>query len=185
MMLAAKLIGYFLLWGLWAYAMHALAHSRWRRFNFIRYFHLKHHQYEYGASMWPPWHDYLFWFGNWRSSMDVYLTFTLPLVVLTFHDPLCGGVLLGFHYIYEVFLSRNVLDHNPNIRGFVTRFIPIGEYHMLHHRNVRCNYSFYLTIWDHVFGTHESESTLQQKKERRRGAVSESLKLEPSRESTP
>jgi sterol desaturase/sphingolipid hydroxylase (fatty acid hydroxylase superfamily) len=185
MIFALKLVGYFLLWGLWSYGMHALAHSRWRRWNFIRYCHLKHHQYDYGGSMWPPWHDYLFWFGNWRSSMDVYLTFTVPLIGLAFYDPVYGGILLAFHYIYEVFLSRNVLDHNPNIRGPITKFIPIGEYHVRHHRNVRCNFAFYLTVWDHLFGTYASASSVQQKKQLRRAASPERSELEQAERSAP
>lgn len=103
--------------------------------------------------MLPPWHDYFFWFGNFRSSMDVYITFTLPLLALLAFSPKYGTPLLAFHYIYEVFLSRNVLDHNPKIKGKITNYIPIGTYHLLHHRNVKCNYSFFITIWDRIFGT--------------------------------
>lgn len=167
MILAAKLILYFLLWGLWSYGMHVFAHSRVRRrFNFMKTLHFKHHAYNYGASKWPPWHDYFFWFGDWRSSMDVYVTFTIPLVVLALLDPVPGCILLGFHYVYEVFLSRNVLDHNPNITGPITKLVPIGIYHMRHHRDVHCNFAFYLTLWDHVFGT--TEARLQSRRDARR-----------------
>lgn len=152
-MFVIKLLAYFFLWSFWSYAMHRLAHSRFRRFNFLRHVHLKHHTYDYGDSFLPPWHEYFFWFGNWRSSMDVYLTFTMPLVALAFFDPPFGLTLLVFHYFYELFLARNVLDHNPNIKGFVTRIIPIGAYHLQHHRNVRCNFAFYTTLWDRLFNT--------------------------------
>jgi sterol desaturase/sphingolipid hydroxylase (fatty acid hydroxylase superfamily) len=152
----AKLIGYFFLWSLWGYVMHRIAHIN-VRFNVLKYFHLKHHAYNYGDSRMPPWHDYFFWFGCWRSSMDVYLTFTLPLVILAFYDPTYGLTLLAFHYVYEVFLSRNVLDHNPNIRGWITRVVPIGEFHLQHHRNFRGNYSFYITLWDYLFGSYDKK----------------------------
>ena len=165
MTLALKLIGYFLLWGSWSYGMHVFAHSRVkRRFNFMKVLHIKHHAYAYGESKWPPWHDYFFWFGDWRSSMDVYLTFTLPLVVLAVLDPLPGCILLGFHYLYEVFLSRNVVDHNPNLTGAVTKVFPVGAYHIRHHRDVHCNYSFFLTLWDHLFGT--TEARVQRRRKR-------------------
>ena len=171
MILGLKLIGYFLLWGLWSYGMHVFAHSPVRRrFNFMKYLHVKHHAYDYGPGKWPPWHDYLFWFGSWRSSLDVYLTFTLPLVGLALFDPVPGLILLGFHYVYEVFLSRNVLDHNPDITGAVTRWIPIGAYHMRHHADVHCNFSFYLTLWDHVFGT--TEARVLGRRQARRGRQS-------------
>lgn len=170
MSLALKVLGYFMLWGLWSYAMHALAHSKVKReLNFMRYLHMKHHAYEYDDSKWPPWHDYFFWFGNWRSSLDVYITFTLPLVALALYDPVPGCILLGFHYVYEVFLSRNVLDHNPNITGPITKVISIGSYHMHHHSDVHSNLSFYLTFWDHVFGT--TEAKLKRRRDARRKRV--------------
>lgn len=155
MIFVLKLVGYFLLWTLWSYTMHVIAHTNFK-YNFIRYFHLKHHAYNYGDSNLPPWHDYFFWFGEWRSSMDVYITFTIPLIILTIFDPVYGGILLAFHYVYEVFLSRNVLDHNPNITGNITRFIPIGKFHLCHHRNVKCNFSFYITLWDYLFRTNDA-----------------------------
>lgn len=156
MLTVLKLCAYFLLWTLYSYALHVFQHSR-SRFNFLKYFHNRHHQYNYGSSMLPPWHDYFFWFGDWRSTIDVYITFTLPLVVLTVFEPLCGGILLGFHYLYEVFLSKNVLDHNERIDGPITRFVPIGKYHLAHHKYVKCNYSFYINVWDHLFGTTQAK----------------------------
>jgi sterol desaturase/sphingolipid hydroxylase (fatty acid hydroxylase superfamily) len=152
MQMCLKLIVYFLLWTLYSYSVHVFAHSR-SRFNFLKYFHNRHHAYNYGDSKVPPWHDYFFWFGDWRSSIDVYITFTLPLIVLTIFEPVCGGILLAFHYLYEVFLSKNVLDHNENIDGPVTKVVPIGTFHLAHHKYVKCNYSFFITLWDHVFGT--------------------------------
>lgn len=171
MILGIKLIGYFLLWSLWAYCMHVLAHKKLGRFNLLWHLHRKHHAYEYGDSKWPPWHDYLFWFGHWRSSMDVYITFTIPLIALALYDPLPGCILLGVHYVYEVFLSRNVLDHNPNITGPVTAVIPIGRYHMHHHRDVHCNFAFYLTLWDHLFGTTEARVRARRDARRKRPAA--------------
>jgi sterol desaturase/sphingolipid hydroxylase (fatty acid hydroxylase superfamily) len=166
MLFAVKLTGYFLLWSLWSYGVHVLAHSKLRRFNLPKYVHRKHHGYRYEKRVFPPWHDYFFWFGDWRSSLDVYITFTIPLIALAFYEPVYGGILLGFHYIYEVFLSRDVLDHNPNLKGSFTRYIPVGVYHMAHHRDLRCNFSFYLTVWDFLFRT-DRESVLQRQRRRR------------------
>lgn len=162
-MIVLKLVIYFLLWTLYSYLIHLIAHKRFK-YNFLMYFHIKHHAYNYDDSFWPPWHDYFFWFGDFRSSMDVYLTFTLPLIILTIVDPLPGAILLGFHYIYEVFLSRTVLDHNPKISGKITKFIPIGQFHLKHHRYVRCNYSFYITLWDYLFKTDENSMVKNKQK---------------------
>ena len=157
MLFIIKLVVCFLLWTLYSYLIHVFAHLNFR-FNFIRRIHMEHHRNNYGDSKWPPFHDYFFWFGSLNSSLDVWITFTLPLILLTFIDFEVGAALLVFHYFYEVFLSRNVLDHNPNITGKVTNYIPIGIYHLKHHRNYRCNYSFYITLWDHVFRTTAKNS---------------------------
>jgi sterol desaturase/sphingolipid hydroxylase (fatty acid hydroxylase superfamily) len=154
MLFAAKLLFYFILWTLYSYGIHVLAHTNFKG-NFVSALHLRHHAYKYQGNKWPPLHDYFFWFGTWRGTLDVWITFTLPLIVLAFFEPAVAAVLLVFHYIYEVFLSRDILDHNPNITGPITRFVPVGAYHLKHHRNFRCNYSFYISIWDHVFKTVE------------------------------
>lgn len=181
----AKLFGYFLLWSLWSYWIHRIAHSSMRRFNVLRYIHLQHHFHNYGSSLLPPWHDYFFWFGSWRSSMDVYLTFTLPLVILALYDPPYGLTLLAFHYVYEVFLSRNVLDHNPNIRGWITRIIPVGEFHMQHHRNVCCNYSFYTALWDYLFGSYDKGGPGLRTPTARRAPPSAAIKERTSNQELP
>lgn len=153
-----RLAGVFLLWTLWSYGVHVLAHRPGRLAKPLRMIHRAHHAYEYDESRLPPLSDYFFWFGSWRASLDVYITFTIPLLVVTVIDPAIGLPLLAFHYVYEVFLSRNVLDHNPNLRGVVTRFVPVGRYHLLHHSRVTCNYSFYITLWDVVFRTGRTPS---------------------------
>ena len=104
--------------------------------------------------------------------MDVYLAFTLPLMILTIFDPIPGVILLVFHYFYELFLSRNVLDHNPKITGKITRFMSIGSFHLKHHSNVRCNFSFFITFWDYLFRTDEKSV-----KEKRRNQRLKSMKI--------
>jgi sterol desaturase/sphingolipid hydroxylase (fatty acid hydroxylase superfamily) len=153
-MFAVKLAVCFVLWTLYSYSIHVVAHMNFK-WNFLRPLHLKHHSYRYSGIRWPPLHDYFFWFGTWKGTLDVWITFTLPLLVLWFFEREVATVLLAFHYIYEVFLSRDILDHNPNIVGKITNVIPIGAYHYRHHSNYKCNYSFYICLWDHLFGTFE------------------------------
>jgi len=151
----ASLIVWFLVWTLYSYLIHVLAHTKFK-YNFLKKLHKKHHAYDYGGSKWPPWHDYFFYFGTWQGTLDVWITFTFPILIIMLFNLEVGLCLLVFHYFYEVFLSRNILDHNPGIRGKLTKFIPIGEYHLSHHRNIKCNYSFFITLWDYVFFTEES-----------------------------
>lgn len=150
-----KLLVYFFLWTLYSYTIHVIAHLNFR-FNFLKYIHVKHHSYKYTGLKWPPLSDYFFWFGGLRASLDVWITFTLPLLLLLFIEFDVALTLLVFHYFYEVFLSRDILDHNPNITGKITRFIPIGSFHMKHHKYYKCNYSLFITFWDYLFRTTDS-----------------------------
>lgn len=118
---------------------------------------MPHHSYNYGVSKWPPIEDYFFWFGSWKSTLDVWIVFTLPLVALLFVNRDVAIVLLIFHYIYEVFLSKNVLDHNPKITSKITKIIPVGIFHLDHHKYFKCNYSFYISLWDYLFGTTRND----------------------------
>jgi sterol desaturase/sphingolipid hydroxylase (fatty acid hydroxylase superfamily) len=143
---------YFLLWMLIAYWIHRIAHIP-HKYNFLFKIHLAHHKYEYGKPSWPRWHEYFLWYGDLRSSLDVWITLTFPAMVITLIDPRHGIILLIINYIYEVFLGGDVLDHNPKIRGRITKIFAWGQFHLTHHRNVRKNYSFYITLWDHIFRT--------------------------------
>jgi sterol desaturase/sphingolipid hydroxylase (fatty acid hydroxylase superfamily) len=97
-----------------------------------------------------------FYFGDIRVTVDVLLTITFPLILLTFLFPSQGLVLLAFHYLHEVFLSERLLDHNPKIKGNITHYFAWGSYHLEHHRNPKSNYSAFVTIWDKVFKTQKN-----------------------------
>lgn len=154
--------GYFLIWTLYSYWVHRLAHIPSKR-NILFKIHIEHHKAEYGNPSWPRWQEYFLWYGNWRASADVWITLMLPGIVISIFDPLHGLPMLIFLYLYEVFLGGDVLDHNPNIDGRLTRILALGQYHLRHHRNVRKNYSFYITLWDYVFRTHTLKDVRQKK----------------------
>ncbi|MDN4524093.1 sterol desaturase family protein [Fictibacillus fluitans] len=161
-MLLAKLLIYFLIWSLYSYLIHRIAHIPSKK-NPLLKIHLVHHRVEYDSSFLPSWPNFFFWFGSWRASIDVWVTLTLPLVVIAILDPVPGLILLGFHYFYEVFFASNVIDHNPHIKGRVTKLLAIGQYHVKHHEVYRSNYGFFITLWDHLFGTVYNDSANQQK----------------------
>ncbi|WP_254659860.1 sterol desaturase family protein [Paenibacillus sp. KS1] len=156
MLVIVKVIAYFFLWTLYSYSVHRLAHIPHKK-NFLYKIHIVHHRVKYGDSNWPEFSNYFFWFGSFKASLDIWLTLTLPLIVLVFIDPVPGGILLGFHYVYEVFLAGKVVDHNPRIRGIITRWLSIGAYHLKHHDLYKCNYSFFITLWDHIFQTTDKK----------------------------
>ncbi|MBD1372684.1 sterol desaturase family protein [Hazenella sp. IB182357] len=158
MFFTLKLILYYLLCTLYSYLIHRLAHIPNKK-NILFRIHADHHKNKYDDSKpsFPDLSHYFFWFGSWYASLDVWITLTLPILVITLFDPIPGIVLLILHYVYEVFLAATVLDHNPRIKGVITKYLAIGEFHLKHHYFIKGNYGFYITLWDYVFGTVHSK----------------------------
>ncbi|MCV9888129.1 sterol desaturase family protein [Metabacillus halosaccharovorans] len=162
MILLVKLVIYFLIWSLYSYVIHRIAHIPSKK-NPLLKIHLVHHRVKYDDSFLPEWPNFFFWFGSWRASLDVWITLTFPVVIIAIIDPVPGVILLVFHYFYEVFLAGNVVDHNPNIKGRITRYFAIGQYHVRHHEVYRANYGFFITLWDRLFGTVHQKPSHSQK----------------------
>ncbi len=154
-----KLLIVFLVWTFITYWLHRLAHVK-NKFNILYRFHAAHHEVNYfkGGEKFSIAY-LLFYFGDIRVTADVLLTITLPLIVLTIFYPSQGLVLLAFHYLHEVFLSERLLDHNPKINGNITNYFAWGSYHLEHHRNLKHNYSAFITLWDKVFKTQKINKT--------------------------
>ncbi|EIJ36304.1 sterol desaturase family protein [Thiothrix nivea] len=145
-------------WLLAAYFIHRVAHIK-HKWNILFYIHKAHHEINYLASDEQnsafKMRYLLFLFGDYRGTLDVLLTLTLPaLLVLFVHTEIGLGILI-FHYIYEVFLSEHVLDHNPRIRKCGARCFAWGEYHLMHHLKPSCNFGIILPIGDYLFGTYK------------------------------
>ena len=152
-----ELIFYYFMWLLWAYWIHRLSHIKSKK-NPLYKIHLEHHKIKYGHSIevklnFSNWRYLFLWFGNLKSSLDVWITLTFPVLALSIIEPKFGIPLLIYNYIYEVFFSEEILDHNPNISGYITNFFACGQYHLEHHRYPNSNYSLYITLWDYVFST--------------------------------
>ncbi|TCP67302.1 sterol desaturase family protein [Baia soyae] len=168
MVFVLKLVGYYLLCNLYSYVMHRLAHIPSKK-NPLFIIHREHHKNKYDDAKpsLPDWPNYFLWFGNLHATLDVWITLTLPHIIVIWLDPIPGLVLFVIHYFYEVFLAATVLDHNPRIKGPITKFLAVGEYHMNHHYHVKGNYGFYITFWDFVFGTVYRKSQQQQRRKNR------------------
>jgi sterol desaturase/sphingolipid hydroxylase (fatty acid hydroxylase superfamily) len=153
---AGGLFATFMVWTLLMYWMHRGSHLNHRR-NPLWWVHTAHHRIPYlsrpPVSKLPTWPQFLWWLGSWRASMDVVLVMTLPLLLIALVVPQYGVPLLVFHYLYEVFFSEYLLDHNPRIRGAITRYFAWGDYHLHHHAHPRRNFGLLITFWDRVFGT--------------------------------
>ena len=142
-----------LVWLWMAYGIHRLAHcpGAWNR---LHRWHRVHHSPGYLEE--PRrfrWHHALLCFGSVQETLDIWVTLTLPLLLVALWLPQQGAVLLLFHYVYEILFSDQRLDHNPRIRGPLTRVFAWGQYHLRHHADPRRNFGLLLTVWDHVFAT--------------------------------
>ena len=142
-----------LLWTGMAYIIHRLAH--WRGSCSILYrLHAVHHGPRYaGGSGQLRWHHFLLCFGSPAETLDIWITLTLPALLICLVLPMQGLLLFMFHYFYEIFCSDGQLDHNPNLSGPITRTFAWGDYHLRHHRDPSRNYGLILTVWDYVFST--------------------------------
>jgi sterol desaturase/sphingolipid hydroxylase (fatty acid hydroxylase superfamily) len=154
----AGFLATFLVWTLIMYGMHRLSHANHRR-NPLWWIHTAHHRIPYlsrpPVSRLPVWPQFVLWLGNWRASLDVLISMTLPLVLIALLVPQYGVPLLVLHYFYEIFCSEYLLDHNPRIRGWITRVFAWGDYHLHHHAHPRRNFGLLITLWDRVFKTAE------------------------------
>lgn len=153
---AVKLIAAFLLWTLAIYGMHRLGHVR-HRWNPLFKLHRAHHKHpylrEYVPAGWPRLGQWFLWLGDWPSTLDVFVSMTVPAIVIAVVAPDVGIPLLVFHYFYELFASEHQLDHNPKITGPITRWFAWGDFHLHHHVHPHYNYCLMITLWDRVFGT--------------------------------
>ncbi len=147
--------GCFLLWTFCIYWLHRLSHIHHKR-NPLWKIHQAHHRIKYFQLRPyepPSLGSYFFWLGDFKTSFDVFLVMTVPLLIISYFFPQYGIGLLIFHYFYEVFGSEAVLDHNPRIEGKITHYFAWGSYHLYHHVDLKKNYGLMTTFWDHVFGT--------------------------------
>ncbi|MFM7312982.1 MAG: sterol desaturase family protein [Cyanobium sp.] len=147
--LLAALVGWL---GL-AYGIHRLAHwpVAWNR---LARWHRVHHGPAY-AQVPRRFHAHhlLLCFGSPSETLDIWVTLTLPLLLIALLLPQQGALLLLFHYVYEILFSDRRLDHNPHIRGPLTRVFAWGHYQLRHHADPQRNFGLILTLWDHVFAT--------------------------------
>jgi sterol desaturase/sphingolipid hydroxylase (fatty acid hydroxylase superfamily) len=162
----------FLVWTFIIYWLHRLSHIH-HKLNLLWRIHSAHHRGQYFPS--PPdmkfhWSQLFFWHGNIASTLDIYLVFTAPALLIFLVSPYYGWPILGFHYVYEAFLSGAALDHNLKLKGWLTRYFAWGGYHLYHHVHLRQNYGLLITLWDFVFRTAHipSDNFVESRIDRRR-----------------
>jgi len=153
---STRLFSIYLLWTLYIYWIHRLAHYK-TKWNFLFYLHRDHHKLVLPQEIEAPtWYSYFFIRSTWKNTVDNFVSITLPLVILLFYDRSHGLPLFIYSYIYETFLADGILDHNVHIKGKICNIFAFGRFHINHHLNVKKNFSLYISIWDFVFKTADS-----------------------------
>ncbi|MEJ0062639.1 MAG: sterol desaturase family protein [Alphaproteobacteria bacterium] len=140
-----------------SYWMHRLAHVH-KPWNPLWINHKPHHQIKYDEHtpvMVYDWREFIFWFGTWKQTLDVWITDTIPTILAACIIGGAGWYILAFHYFYHVFLSGGLLEHNVKIKGPITRILACGQFHMQHHRKFDRNFGFVIGLWDYVFRTYD------------------------------
>jgi sterol desaturase/sphingolipid hydroxylase (fatty acid hydroxylase superfamily) len=157
-MICIRLSFWFLVWTFAEYWMHRLMH--WRNpYNFLYHIHREHHKIAYNEvtdkkHQWPKLMYFIFFFDNINETLEIVLGETVPALLIYWIDPTCGIILLIFHYIYEILATDSLLEHNADIKDeAIISSLAIGQFHLEHHRHPEKNFSFTITLWDHVFGT--------------------------------
>ena len=137
------------------YWLHRLMHS-----SILYKIHKYHHHISYKELTIPvtPKLSYLFfWYDNLYETLEIIIVQFIPIFIIYLMDPYIGLILFFFYYIYEFISSDSLVEHNPNITNIIiTYFFAIGQFHLEHHRNMKCNFSFKITLWDHIFNTYEN-----------------------------
>eukprot|EP00455_Lapot_gusevi_P018105 TRINITY_DN1981_c0_g3_i2.p1 TRINITY_DN1981_c0_g3~~TRINITY_DN1981_c0_g3_i2.p1 ORF type:complete len:253 (+),score=27.46 TRINITY_DN1981_c0_g3_i2:106-864(+) len=154
-----RLVVWFLVWTLAEYSMHRLMHVN-HPYNILFPIHRYHHKIPYEtiinpSSRLPKWTYFFFWFENWHETLEIVLGETVPALLICYLDPRCGGPIFLFHYVYELFATDSLLEHNPSIENpHIVTYLAVGQFHLEHHRSSLHNFGFTITLWDHLFGTY-------------------------------
>ncbi|WP_084627959.1 sterol desaturase family protein [Elstera litoralis] len=146
----------FVLWSLCAYGIHRLGHFN-HPFNPMFRIHMKHHKVQYGRGNhryhWPECAHFFLWFGDFKASADVWITLLLPAITLSIIFQETNYFMIIIVYLYEVFLSENLLDHNPEVDTIFDILFAVGVFHLRHHKSPAFNFGLYTNLWDHIFLT--------------------------------
>lgn len=118
------------------YFMHRASHSVFV-YNNVHYFH---HSFR-------PIHSGVSRASHWVDSNLENIAFTIPFIIVPTYFPLMFMILI-FTFIWGCYIHGDILY-------LKNKYINDSYYHGLHHKygQQNCNFSYYFTFWDRVFGT--------------------------------
>jgi sterol desaturase/sphingolipid hydroxylase (fatty acid hydroxylase superfamily) len=81
--------------------------------------------------------------------VDLWITEVIPTVIFA---GLTGAWwVVIFYYIWAA-LVQEIIEHNPEVN--VYPWLTSGQWHLVHHKNMRRNYGLFTPLWDIIFRTH-------------------------------
>lgn len=147
------LVLYFLIWLFCLYWIHRIFHL----IPVLKRIHFDHHIY-INKNVGYNWHwSNLFLYNDTHmSTLDLWLTEVIPTIIFSY---ITGEWwIFYFYYLWAAFVQEMV-EHNPKINLYP--FLTSGRWHLLHHSYSKCNYGLFFPIFDILFGTERSLSSVK------------------------
>lgn len=138
-------IAYFLSWTLMLYVIHRLAHA----VPYVRRWHLDHHSYvNKHVTAWH-WSNLFLYNDTWISTLDLWITEVIPTIVFS---AVTGQWWILIFYYFWAALIQETIEHNKQVN---IPFLTHGQWHLVHHSNVKYNFGLFFPLWDVIFKTYK------------------------------
>jgi sterol desaturase/sphingolipid hydroxylase (fatty acid hydroxylase superfamily) len=134
----------FLTWTFLLYVMHRVVHI----VPCLQKNHYHHHAFIISKGN-PGFHwSNLFLFNDdWSSTVDLWITEVIPTLLFCW---LIDDYSLFLFYWLWASLLQETLEHKHDLNAYP---LTMGQWHMNHHHNPKCNYGLFIPLWDKLFRT--------------------------------
>ena len=135
---------YFLTWTLLLYMMHRVVHI----VPLLSKNHYHHHAFILiNGNPGFHWSNLFLFNDDWPSTIDLWITEVIPTILFCWL--IDDYSLLLFYWLWAALLQET-LEHNENLNVYA---LTMGQWHMQHHYNSKCNFGLFIPIWDKLFRT--------------------------------
>ena len=134
----------FLTWTLLLYIVHRVVHI----VPCLQKNHYHHHAFilRNGNSNFH-WSNLFLFNDDWSSTVDLWITEVIPTLLFCW---LIDDYSLFLFYWLWASLFQETLEHKHDLNVYP---LTMGQWHMNHHHNPKCNYGLFIPLWDKLFRT--------------------------------
>ena len=137
---------YFFMWTFCLYWVHRAAHI----LPILKTYHFNHHKVINTNTIKWNWNNLLLYNDTKESTIDLWLTEVIPTCIISY---ITGQWwLIVFYYLWASLIQERV-EHNKH---FNIPLLTSGKWHLNHHKDGKCNYGLFTSIWDIVFKTNRN-----------------------------